>query len=151
VRLSIDVAVVAFNRYDVTLSCLRDLRDQTREHRLRVCDNGSTDGTAERIARDWPAAHVICMDDNSGFGKACNAAAALGTGDAIVLRNNDFDGRPDFLEYVVAPLERHPSLSSVAPLCVRPGGAHIDFVGLTTIGLRQAIDLRRGVYAHYER
>ena len=130
--LSIDVAVVAFNRYDLTSSCLRHLAAQTREHRLLVCDNGSTDDTAERIAEDWPRASLVRTEDNRGFAQACNAAVALGSADVVVLLNNDVDCRRDFLERLVAPLERDPRLGSVAALMVRPGGDRIDSVGLTT-------------------
>jgi N-acetylglucosaminyl-diphospho-decaprenol L-rhamnosyltransferase len=132
VALSIDVAVVAFNRYDLTSSCLEHLAAQTREHRLLVCDNGSTDDTAERIAADWPRASLVRTEENRGFAQACNAAVALGSGDVVVLLNNDVDCRPDFLERLVAPLERDPRLGSVAALMVRPGGDRIDSVGLTT-------------------
>jgi N-acetylglucosaminyl-diphospho-decaprenol L-rhamnosyltransferase len=132
VPLSVDVAVVAFNRYDLTSSCLTHLAVQTREHRLLVCDNGSSDGTAERIAADWPEAAVVRTEDNRGFAQACNAAVALGDGDVVVLLNNDVDCRPDFLERLVAPLEREPGLGSVAALMVRPDGERIDSVGLTT-------------------
>jgi GT2 family glycosyltransferase len=67
VPLSIDVALVAYNRYDLTRSCLEHLAAQTREHRLLVCDNGSTDGTAERIAADRPDARIVRTQDNRGF------------------------------------------------------------------------------------
>jgi len=129
---SIDVAVVAFNRYDLTRSCLEHLSRQTREHRLYLCDNGSTDGTSERLAAEWPEAQVVRTEDNRGFAEACNAAVAPGSGDAIVLLNNDVDCRPDFLERIAAPLERDTALGSVAALCVRPGGERIDSIGLTT-------------------
>jgi N-acetylglucosaminyl-diphospho-decaprenol L-rhamnosyltransferase len=129
--LTVNVAVVAYNRYDLTESCLRHLDAQTREHRLIVCDNGSTDGTAERVAADWPAARVVRIETNRGFAEACNAAVAAGDGDAVVLLNNDVDCRPDFVERVVSPLEEDPSVGSVAALCVRPGGDRIDSIGLT--------------------
>ena len=41
---------------------------------------------------------------------------AAGDGDVVVLLNNDVDCRPDFLERLVAPLERDPALGSVAAL-----------------------------------
>jgi N-acetylglucosaminyl-diphospho-decaprenol L-rhamnosyltransferase len=132
VPLSIDVALVAYNRYDLTRSCLEHLAAQTREHRLLVCDNGSTDGTAERIAADRPDAAVVRTEDNRGFAQACNAAAALGDADVLVLLNNDVDCRPDFLERLVAPLEVDPAVGSVAALCIRPDEQRIDSIGLTT-------------------
>ncbi|HET6550588.1 MAG TPA: glycosyltransferase [Solirubrobacter sp.] len=129
--LSIDVAVAVFNRYDLTERCLAQLREQTREHRAIVCDDGSTDGTAERLQRDWPEARVVAHQANRGFARATNAAAAAGDGDVVVLLNNDVDFGPEFLERLVAPLERDAGLGSVAAVCLRPGGRTIDSVGLT--------------------
>jgi N-acetylglucosaminyl-diphospho-decaprenol L-rhamnosyltransferase len=132
VRLSIDVAVVAFNRYDLTESCLRHLREQTREHRVLLCDNGSADGTYERVGREWPEVVRTRTEDNRGFPEACNRAVALGDGDVVVLLNNDVDCEPAFLERLIAPLDADPSLGSAAALCVRPGGENIDSMGMTT-------------------
>jgi N-acetylglucosaminyl-diphospho-decaprenol L-rhamnosyltransferase len=129
--LTVDVAVVAYNRYDLTESCLRHLAAQTREHRLIVCDNGSTDGADARVVAGWPDATHLRMETNRGFAEACNAAVAAGDGDVVVLLNNDVDCRPDFLERVVAPLESDPAVGSVAALCIRPGGELIDSIGLT--------------------
>jgi N-acetylglucosaminyl-diphospho-decaprenol L-rhamnosyltransferase len=128
---TIDVAVVAYNHLELTESCLDHLSRQTREHRLLVCDNGSTDGTAERVKAGWPHANVRRLETNHGFAEACNTAVGLGDGDYIVLMNNDVDCRPDFLEKVVAPLEVDESVASVAALCVRPDGERIDSMGLT--------------------
>jgi GT2 family glycosyltransferase len=129
--LTVDVAVVAYNRYDLTESCLRHLAAQTREHRLIVCDNGSTDGADERVAADWPDATHLRLETNRGFAEACNAAVGAGDADAVVLLNTDVDCRPDFVERVVAPLEADPGIGSVAALCIRPGGERIDSIGLT--------------------
>jgi N-acetylglucosaminyl-diphospho-decaprenol L-rhamnosyltransferase len=129
--LTVDVVVVAYNRYDLTESCLRHLDAQTRGHRLIVCDNGSTDGTAARVAEDRPAARVVRMETNRGFAEACNAGVAAGDGGAIVLINNDVDCQAEFVERVIAPLEADPSVGSVAALCLRPGEERIDSMGLT--------------------
>ena len=47
---SIDVVIVAYNRYELTDSCLRHLRRADVAHRVIVVDNGSTDDTRERVA-----------------------------------------------------------------------------------------------------
>ena len=130
--LSIDVAVVAYNRYELTESCLAHLSRQTRAHRVILTDDASTDGTADRVAASWPDAHLIRSERNRGFARATNTGAAAGDGDVVVLLNNDVDCRPDFLEHLVAPLERDSALGSVAALCLRPGGERIDSMGLTT-------------------
>jgi GT2 family glycosyltransferase len=129
--LSIDVVVVAFNHVDLTASCLHHLDAQTRPYRLIVVDNGSTDATAERVRGTRPDARLVRFDANQRFAVACNAGAAAGDGDVVVLLNNDVDCRPDFLERLVAPLAADPALGSVAALCIRPDGARIDSIGMT--------------------
>jgi GT2 family glycosyltransferase len=128
---TIDVAVVAYNHFELTESCLEHLDRQTVAFNLLVCDNGSTDQTADRVRERWPQAKVHRFSENQGFATACNAAVGLGDGDFVVLMNNDVDCRPEFLEKVVAPLERDPAVASVASLCLRPGGERIDSIGLT--------------------
>jgi N-acetylglucosaminyl-diphospho-decaprenol L-rhamnosyltransferase len=124
VRLSVDVVVVTYNHFELTESCLRHLAAQTREHRLIVVDNGSTDDTRARLAAEWPAAHVVGIEGNGGFAVACNRGVAAGSGNAVVLLNN-------CLDRLVAPLEADARLGSVCALSVKPGEERIDSVGMT--------------------
>lgn len=73
--------------------------------------------------------YLECFDHNQGFPTACNRGVAAGTGEIVVLLNNDVDVRPDFLERVVDPL-RDQTVGSVAPLILQPGEELIDSVGL---------------------
>lgn len=129
--LSIDVVIVAFNRFDLTESCLRHLATQTREYKLVVVDNGSTDDTAGQVRAMRPDAELVRFESNQAFSVACNAGVAAGGGDIVVLLNNDVDCRPDFLERLAAPLQDDPGLGSVAALSIRPDGEHIDSIGMT--------------------
>src|SRR5271154_1035712 len=129
---SIDVVIVAYNRYELTDSCLEHLRAQTLEHRVILVDNGSTDDTRARIAADWPQVHLEYFEENHGFAEACNRGVAAGTGEIVVLLNNDVDCRPDFLERLVAPLAGNRSVGAVAALMLQPGGRLIDSAGLTS-------------------
>lgn len=128
---SIDVALVAYRRWDLTRSCLEHLARQTRPHRVQLCDNGCDEGTADRVREEFADVEVVRLERNMPYGTACNAAVAAGRGDVVVMMNNDVDARPDFLERVAAPLEDDARLGWVAPLLVRPGEASIDSVGLT--------------------
>ncbi len=127
---SIDVVIVAYNRYELTDSCLRHLQAQTIEHRVILVDNGSTDDTRARVSAEWPAVHVECFDQNRGFAEACNRGVAAGSGEIVVLLNNDVDTRPDFLERLVAPLAQDPQAGAVAALMLQPGEQLIDSAGL---------------------
>jgi N-acetylglucosaminyl-diphospho-decaprenol L-rhamnosyltransferase len=126
---SIDVVIVAYNRYELTESCLRHLQAQTVDHHVIVVDNGSSDDTRARLAREWPAVQLEQFDDNRGFPEAGNRGVDAGSSEIVVLLNNDVDCRPDFLQRLVAPL-RDPAVGSVAALLLQPGGERIDSMGL---------------------
>jgi N-acetylglucosaminyl-diphospho-decaprenol L-rhamnosyltransferase len=127
---SVDVVIVTHNRYELTDSCLRHLRAQTIEHHAIVVDNGSTDGTPGRLRADWPDVQLESLDRNHGFAVASNRGVACGSGEIVVLLNNDVQCRADFLERLIAPL-RDPVVGSVASLMLQPGEELIDSIGLT--------------------
>jgi GT2 family glycosyltransferase len=128
---TIDVVIVAYNHYEFTDSCLRHLDAQTVDHRLILVDNGSTDDTRSRVATEWPAAQLECLDENRGFAEACNRGVAAGSGEVVVLLNNDVDCHPDFLERLVAPITGDSQVGAVAALMLQPGKRLIDSAGLT--------------------
>jgi N-acetylglucosaminyl-diphospho-decaprenol L-rhamnosyltransferase len=128
--LTIDVVIVAYGRYELTDSCLRHLGEQTLDHRVILVDNGSTDDTRARVSAEWPAVQLECFEDNRGFAEACNHGVAAGSGEIVVLLNNDVDTRPDFLERLAAPLQADVEVGSVAALMLQPGERLIDSAGL---------------------
>jgi len=127
---SIDVVIVVHGRYELTASCLRHLSAQSIEHRVILVDNGSTDDTCARLRSEWPEVRLEILDENRGFAEACNRGVGAGSGDIVVLLNNDVDCRPDFLEHVCGPLERDPLVGAVATLMLQPGERLIDSAGL---------------------
>jgi N-acetylglucosaminyl-diphospho-decaprenol L-rhamnosyltransferase len=127
---SIDVVVVVYGRYELTVSCLRHLLAQTVPHRVIVVDNQSPDDTRERLASEWPGAQLVCLAENAGFAAACNRGVSCGDGEIVVLLNNDVDCRPDFLERLAAPLSQDARVGSAAALMLQPGERLIDSAGL---------------------
>ena len=128
--LSIDVVVPTHDGWELTERCLRCLREQTAPHTVIVADNGSSDGTPAAVRRAFPSARVEELGGNLGFATACNRGARAGSGDVIVLVNNDVECPPDFVERLVRPFE-DDSIGSVAAVLVQPGNGLVDSVGLT--------------------
>jgi N-acetylglucosaminyl-diphospho-decaprenol L-rhamnosyltransferase len=128
---SVDVVIPAYNRWELTESCIEHLRGQTSPHQVVVCDNGSTDGTPDRTRTTFPEARIVELGANLGFSVACNAGARAGVGEIVVLLNNDVDCPPNFVERLIAPFADDDRLGSVAALLLRPHDRRIESFGVT--------------------
>jgi GT2 family glycosyltransferase len=84
---------------------LESLAGQTMEFDLVVVDNASPAETQEVIAARAPAARVIRLDENVGFGRAVNRGLAATSSSSIVLVNDDAACEPEFVERLVARLD----------------------------------------------
>jgi GT2 family glycosyltransferase len=87
--------------------------------RTLVVDNGSTDGSADTLRREFPWAEVMALPENRRFAGGNNAglAHALARGDdAIMLLNNDTEADPGLFERLLLALEQEPGAGAVAPL-----------------------------------
>ena len=92
-RSNTSVIVVNWNGLADTQRCLQSL-DAVRAEwsRCFVIDNGSVDGSAEAVRREFPWAFVIASGTNLGYAGGNNVGirAALDAGaDAVFLLNND--------------------------------------------------------------
>ncbi len=84
---------------------LESLREQDRDCRPIIVDNGSTDGSAEMVKADFPEASVLALPRNLGFGRALNRAIAEFGGDNIFLLNNDVRCQPGFIGEMLDKLD----------------------------------------------
>jgi GT2 family glycosyltransferase len=79
-----------------------------------VVDNGSSDGTREWLAAEWPQLRVVAIERNVGVAAALNRGVAAARGEYVALLNNDLELEPDWLAQMVSGLDRHPEAASVA-------------------------------------
>ena len=78
---------------------------------VMVVDNGSTDGSAAALAREFPGVELLALGENLRFAGGNNAGLrrALERGDdAVVLLNNDTEADPGMLEHLLLALEQAP-------------------------------------------
>lgn len=102
-------------------SCLRHAPDVP----LYVVDNASTDGSADLAALTCPAAVVLRMRTNRGFGAGVNAglrAAAQDGARFVLVLNQDTVLTAGVVDRLHCWLARTPSAGAVQPAIVRPDG-----------------------------
>jgi N-acetylglucosaminyl-diphospho-decaprenol L-rhamnosyltransferase len=122
-----DVVIPTWNARELLARCLDALAGEPCT--VIVVDNASRDGTAEMVRSRFPAAVVVELPENEGFGRAVNAGVAAGTAEAIVLVNNDVIVEAGFVAGITAPLV-DPAVGMVAGLTTIPGGGGIDGFGI---------------------
>ncbi len=108
---------------DDTLACLRTLAAaQLGGARIIVVDNGSRDGTIERVREGFPGVAVLALPENRGFagGNNVGITAALDAGaDGILLLNNDARVAPDFLPPLLDAITSVPRCAAASSAVFR--------------------------------
>jgi N-acetylglucosaminyl-diphospho-decaprenol L-rhamnosyltransferase len=92
------VYIPNFNGGDMLARTLTLLRLQTRKVRTVVIDNGSSDSSPERVARDFPEVVLVRLLRNFGFGFAINRGVRQYPAARLVFLNNDAEPEPEFIE-----------------------------------------------------
>lgn len=121
----------SFDRADLALDTLRALARQTyRDFRAVLVDDGSRDGTVERVRREFPNVRIVALPRNRGFAGAVNAGLRSSPTELVGLLNNDAEPETTWLEALVAALDRNPAFDGAASLILRrePAGS-IDSAG----------------------
>lgn len=116
---AISVIVLNWNGAHLLPACLDSLRAQTVPLlELIVPDNGSTDGSRELLATQYPEAQVIPLGSNLGFSRAVNAGIKASRGDAILLLNNDTELAPCCLAELLSAMQTDETVGMCAPKMV---------------------------------
>jgi GT2 family glycosyltransferase len=87
------VLVLNWNNAPATLACLAYMQGSASELQAVAIDNGSSDGSADLIARAHPDVPIVHLPNNEGFGRGMNAGLrwvlARDEYDVVVFLNND--------------------------------------------------------------
>lgn len=126
------VVIPNWNGIQFLEDCLRSLVGQTHSARIIVVDNGSTDGSQDRVRAHFPELTLLSLPENRGFAGAVNAGIATALDedvDYVALLNNDALARPDWLERLIATAEEHPEAGVVTSKLLLEDRLHIDSTG----------------------
>lgn len=111
--------ILNWNQLDLTLDCLASLSEcDYPNHTIILVDNGSSDGSPERIRAAYPQVVVLPLPHNLGYSAGNNAGLnyALEHGaDYLFLLNNDTLVSPDLITRLVTAAQADPAVGMVGP------------------------------------
>jgi hypothetical protein len=121
----LSIIIVTWNsRHDIE-KCLQSLEKFCTGVAVEiiVCDNASTDGTADWVAAHYPQARLTRLETNTGFAHANNFAAQKARGRHLLLLNPDTWVDSDLATALVSFMDAHPQAGASAPRIVNPDGS----------------------------
>lgn len=115
----IDIIVPIYNGYEYFDALFATIRRTSVPFRLILVNDNSSDKRIapylEKIADTFEHAMVITNEVNSGFVKSVNAALRQVKGHAVVV-NTDIELPDKWLERLITPLYKDPSIASATPM-----------------------------------
>ena len=140
----IAIIIINWNTYQLTFNCLKSLKACTYKNKtIFLVDNGSKDGSGDKIALEFPDINFIKNEINEGFTGANNKALKVilkQNFDYVLLLNNDTEVKPNFLSLLEARMDSDQNLAATQPLILdfpnkntiwNGGGSFNSFFGLS--------------------
>lgn len=120
----ISICLVSLNTRDLLKGCLESLfADPTRfTYEVIITDNGSTDGSIEMLAEDFPPVKVILNESNLGYTAPMNQALRAGSGRYLMQLNPDTVIQPGLLDGLVDFMDSRPQAGICTPKVLNRDG-----------------------------
>ncbi len=89
--MDVSVIIINYNTKVLTANCISSIIENTKDvnFEIIVVDNASLDGSIEFLKRHFPNVKYIILNENIGFGRACNKGLEIVTGKYTFLLNSD--------------------------------------------------------------
>ena len=123
--VDISIIVPTFNHVEYTLTCVRSILEHSTKHRYEIIvgNDRSSDETELALAAIGGVVRVITHPVNQGFVRNCNRCAEQAAGHYVVFLNNDTFVLDGWLDSLVAPFEKLPSIGLVGSKLLMPDGS----------------------------
>ena len=118
----VSVVILSWNTAELTVECLRSVEAAFErgevDGELVVVENGSEDDSAERIAAEFPAAKLLCNEENRGYSCGVNQGVAASSGEWVLLLGSDAQLLEGALAEMASFLESASGYGACAPRLV---------------------------------
>lgn len=125
----IGIVIPSRNGRELLAHMLPALLPQVGRGEVIVSDNGSTDGTAEWLAQNFPEVRVLRTSAPLSFARAVNLGILASGFMRTLLLNNDMIVQPDFREALDAAFDRVPDLFCATAQIFFPPGMRREETG----------------------
>lgn len=116
------VVIVNYNTRNLLHACLMALQVSTIRLEIIVVDNHSQDGSVAMVTQDFPAVHLLALDENTWFCGGNNRGIAAAHAPYVLMLNPDTEIAPDACEQMLSVLKANPQLAGVTGRLVYPTG-----------------------------
>lgn len=111
--MDVTVVIPNYNGIKYMQACLQSVLAGTMVPKVIVVDNGSTDGSAELTAEQFPEVKLIRLKENTGFCRAVNEGITAAETEYVLLLNNDTVVDAHFTEQLYQAVKKRENAFSV--------------------------------------
>lgn len=111
---SVTVVIPNYNGKEFLRECFDSLKIQNIDLRVVVIDNGSTDGSAGYIKKNYPEFDLTVNNDNRGFAAAVNQGITSSDTDYVFLMNNDVVLEENCIINLIKCIEKDSNIFAVS-------------------------------------
>lgn len=120
---SLTILIVTWNSWGDLKRCLESIRQSAAgESEILVFDNGSADGTPEKVRQQFPEVRLEQSPVNLGLPPAVNRGLRAARGDYVMLLDVDTEVKPGTSRRLLDFLQQRPDVALVAPRIHTPEG-----------------------------
>ena len=114
------VLLLNINGYQITKACIESIKtNDYNNYEIILLDNGSDDGSGERLRAEYPDVVYIKMEENTGFAHGCNVCAGKAlerNADFLWFLNNDTEICTRTLSELMAAINSRDDIGAVGSM-----------------------------------
>jgi hypothetical protein len=124
--MKLSIVIICWNDWKVIENCLRSIFTGTRQidYEVIVSDNGSSDGSVEKIRAQFPAVRIVENRANLGFARGNNAGIREARGEYVLILNPDTIVHEGSLDRWIEFADRHQEAGAFGCRVHNPDGSY---------------------------